>query len=110
VRGKGGYSGTKTVSFKILPKNTKVKSVTVGKRKITVKWSKVSAKQKISSYRISYRVKGTAAWKTKTVKASKSSLVIKGLKKKAKYQVTITAVKGSLKSKASAAKASKAVK
>jgi hypothetical protein len=39
ITGKGNYTGTATVKFKIVPKAVKVKSVKVGKKSLTVKWT-----------------------------------------------------------------------
>jgi vancomycin permeability regulator SanA len=114
ITGKGKYVGTTRATFTIAPKNTKVKSLKVGKKKITVKWSKVSAKQKVTNYLVYYRVNKKEKWKALKVAASKSAVTIKKLKKSAKYQVKIITqkkVSGQIfSSAASATKTSKKVK
>jgi|GEM_PF-2277025 len=75
--------------FKIVPVKNSISKITVGKKKMTVKWNKVPASQKISKYQLRYRVKGTTKWKTKTYATSKSSATIKGLKKDMKYEVQV---------------------
>jgi hypothetical protein len=93
------------------PKKTSFKKVTAGKKKLTLKWKKVSG---ITKYQVRYKVKGTKKWKTKTVSAKKTTLVIKGLKKGKKYQVQIrsykTANKANYYSAWSKTKTSKKVK
>jgi hypothetical protein len=42
ITGKGDYSGSKTVTFKIVPKKAAISSITESKQKITLKWDKVS--------------------------------------------------------------------
>lgn len=66
-----------------------ISKVTVGKKKMTVKWKKVSVAQGIKNYQVQYREKGTKKWKTKNVDASKGSVVIKSLKKGKKYEVKL---------------------
>ena len=43
VKFKGKYKGTKSASFKIVPKGTAVSSVSAGKKSFTVKWKKQAA-------------------------------------------------------------------
>lgn len=93
---KGGgtdFIGTKSVSFNILPKKSKAAKITAGKKQFKVTWKKVSSKQKISKYEVRYRIKGTSKWKTKSYSASKSSAIIKGLKKGKKYEVQVRSYK-----------------
>ncbi|MDR1151589.1 MAG: fibronectin type III domain-containing protein, partial [Bifidobacteriaceae bacterium] len=54
-----------------------------------VKWSAVP---QAKSYTVSWRVAGTAKWKSKTVKAKVKSGIITGLKSKTKYDVRVRAV------------------
>ncbi|MDR1790177.1 MAG: glycoside hydrolase family 3 C-terminal domain-containing protein [Propionibacteriaceae bacterium] len=114
ITGKGAYAGTKTVTFKILPKKLAAPTLTVGKKQLKVAWKKASAAQAVTGYRITYRVKGTTAWKSKTVAKSKASLVIKKLTKGKTYQVRVQSYKTVSKVKyyspVSAVKTSKKVK
>jgi len=80
-------------TFKILPSKNSISKITAGAKKMTVKWKKVSAAQKITKYQIRYKVKGTSKWVTKTFAASKSSAVIKKLKKGKIYQVQMRSYK-----------------
>ena len=85
------------------PKPTKltkpsIKKIKANKKKMTVTWNKVSSSQSISKYQIKYREKGTKNWKSTTVKASKSKVVIKNLKKGKQYQVKIRTYRASTKS------------
>jgi hypothetical protein len=93
IKGTGNYKGTKVLSFKITPKKGTIKKLTVGKKTLTIKWSKLSAPQKITGYKVEYKIKGATKWKMQTVSAKKTSLVIKELKKGKKYQVRIYAYK-----------------
>jgi hypothetical protein len=93
ITGVGNYAGAKAASFKIVPKQVKVKKVTVGKKLVKVTWNKADAKQKISGYQIQYRIKGKAKWgKPKSISAKKLTYTIKKLKGNA-YQVQIRAYK-----------------
>jgi len=93
LTGKGNFTGTKTITFNIVPKANKVSKITAGKKQMKVTWSKVSSAQKITKYQVRYRVKGTTAWKTKTYAASKASAAIKSLKKGKAYQVQVRSYK-----------------
>jgi hypothetical protein len=86
-------SGTSTLSFKIVPKTNKVKKATVGKRKVTVTWTKVSKVQKISKYQLQYRQQGSDTVKSKAVSAKKLKATVKGLKKGKRYEVRIRSYK-----------------
>jgi hypothetical protein len=88
ITGKGVYTGTATVSFKILPKAVKVKSVKAGKKSLTVKWAKAPSAEKITKYEVRWKVKGAKSWSaSKAVSPAKASLVVNKLKKGKKYQV-----------------------
>lgn len=93
VTGKGNFTGKATITYKIVPKKTSISKLSVGKKQITVSWKKVSKVQKITNYKVRYKIKGQSSWKTKTVPASKKSLTIKGLKKGKVYQVQVAASK-----------------
>jgi hypothetical protein len=93
LTGKGNFSGTKTVSFNIVPKKNRVSRITVARRQMRVTWKKVSKAQKVTKYEVRYRAKGTSKWKTKSYKASASSATIKNLTKGKAYQVQIRSYK-----------------
>jgi hypothetical protein len=88
----------------------KVKSIKVGKKSLTVKWAKVSSKQKITKYQIRYKVKGASKWKVKTVSAKLAKKSLTSLKKGKKYYVSVRAKKGGYYGAWSSAKLSSKVK
>jgi hypothetical protein len=68
-----------------------LKSLKAGKKQLTVKWT---ANAKVfDGYEVSYRIKGKKWKTTKVAGASKSSKVIKKLKKGKSYQVRIRGYK-----------------
>jgi hypothetical protein len=82
-----------TKKFKINPVGTTLKSLTKGKKKMTVKWNKPAAKYKsqTAGYQIQYSLYSSFK-KAKTVKVGKyttTKKVIKGLKAKKKYYVQV---------------------
>jgi len=89
ITGKGAnFTGTKTITFKILPKKNAVSKIAVGAKQMKVTWSRPNrTAQKITKYQVQYRVKGTAKWTIKTYAPSASSATIKSLKKGNQYQV-----------------------
>jgi hypothetical protein len=94
VRGKGNYTGTKTITFKILPAKLAIKKATAGKKKITVTWNK-KAKFGATKVAISYKLKSASNWTIKYVALSKGKYTIKNLKKGKRYQVKIAGAKDS---------------
>lgn len=90
---KGNYSGTRTMSFKIIPKGTSVSKVTAGKKKFTVKWKKQN--KQTTGYQIQYATnKRFKKAKTTTVKSNKTTKkTISKLKAKKKYYVRIRTYK-----------------
>lgn len=88
VTGIGRYEGEETLHFTIAPARAKVRSLksSDGRIKVRVKNQKKSG---LTGYQVQYRVKGTKAWKTKPMKASKPVKTLKGLKKGKKYQVRV---------------------
>jgi hypothetical protein len=93
ISGKGDYTGTKAVAFKIVPKKNSIKKVVAGKKSAKVFLRKASAAQRVTGYQLQYRAKGSAKWKTKTVSARKGSVTIKHLNKGKRYQFRIRAYK-----------------
>lgn len=90
IKGKGNFSGTKKVTFKIVPKETKVKRLKAGAKAFTVKWAK-QAKQ-TTGYQIQYSRSATFAKGNKTVTVKKTTITsrkVKGLLAKKKYYVRV---------------------
>ena len=89
VKGKGKFTGTKTVYFKIKPKKASTPKLTSSaKKKLKVKWTKSAGK--VTGYQIAYRVKG-GKWKYVTVKSNSKTLA--KLKSGKTYQVKVRAYK-----------------
>jgi hypothetical protein len=93
VKMKGKYSGTKTLTFKIIPSATPVSSLVKGTKKITVNIKKKATQ--ITGYQVQYATskKFTDA-KTKTVSSYKTTKVtLSGLKAKTTYYVRVRVYK-----------------
>ena len=96
---KGNYSGSKTVTFKINPKKTTLKSLTKAKKAITVKWGKQSSKMskyRITGYQIQLATDKNFKKNVKNVYVSGYSKVSKkvtGLKGGKKYYVRVRTYK-----------------
>ena len=94
VTGKSPYYGSKTFTFKILPKMVPIKKLKAGKRSVTVTWKKQTAET--TGYQIQYSMdpifeKGV---KTVTIKKNKTTKkTIKKLKSKKKYYFRIRTYK-----------------
>jgi hypothetical protein len=84
--------GNKRVYFKIVPSKVTASKPIAGKRSFKIQWKKVSSRQKVTGYEVSYRSSSSKSWKSKTVKASKKALTIKKLKK-GTYKVRVRAYK-----------------
>jgi len=95
LTGKGNFTGTKTVSFKINPKKNAVSKIEAGSRQMKVTWSRPDrTAQGITKYQMRYRVKGATSWKSvKTYSASTSSATVKSLTKGKQYQVQVRSYK-----------------
>lgn len=90
VKGKGNYSGTKTLTFQIVPKKTILTAKRSGE-KITFQWDAVKGAEK---YEIFYREKGASKYKKlATVSGSKTSYSISKLDKSKTYQFKIRSYK-----------------
>ena len=92
VKGKGKYTGSKTLTFKISPKGTAFSKLTGGKQQITLKWN--SAKG-ITGYEIEYSRESDyyGSTRVKIKKAKTLTTTIKDLKAKKKYYVRIRTYK-----------------
>lgn len=95
LTGHGRFYGTKTVTFKINPKGTKLKKLTAGKKALTVTWNKQATQT--TGYQIQYSTSSKFTKKTtKTVTIKKNKTLkttIKKLKAKKYYYVRIRTYK-----------------
>ena len=96
VEGVNGYTGTRVLSFNIVPPLVKkIKAPKRGKKKLTVRWNAMSKKQKkkyksaITGYqvRVSTSKQFTKAKYAKVKGISKTQKTVKGLKKRTTYYV-----------------------
>ena len=93
---KSRFTGSTYGIFKINPVGTKLKSLSRGKKSMTVKWAKPSSKYKkqITGYQIQYSLYSNFnSSKTATAKYSSKSKKISGLAKKKRYYVRIRTYK-----------------
>lgn len=94
VKGKGNYTGTKTLYYTINPKSTSISKLTKGKKSFKVSWKKVSSQA--TGYQIQYATnsKFTKGQKSVTIKSYKTtSKNITKLKAKKKYYVRVRSYK-----------------
>lgn len=93
VKMKGNYSGTKTLTFKIIPRAASVNKLTANKKEITVKLNR--SLQQSSGYQIQYSTKKDfAKYETKTISNYQTSFAtIKNLKSKKTYYVRVRTYK-----------------
>lgn len=93
IQGIGEYSGSKTVSFRILPKTTTIRSVKSLKKAFRVKWAKRT--KQVSGYQVRWSLKANMEGsKYKTVKkAKKIKLTRRKLKSGRKYYVQVRTYK-----------------
>ena len=116
IKFRGNYSGSKTVSYQILPKGSSLKSLKALKKSFSVTWKQIADKMssvRISGYQIQYSENSNFS-KAKTTTVSgykKTGTTIKNLKAKKKYYVRIrTMIKISGKNYYSSWSSSKNVK
>ena len=90
---KGNYAGTKTLTFKIVPKGTSISKLTAGKKQFTAKWSAQTAQT--TGYELQYSTKSSMSGaKTVTVGKNKTtSAKVKKLKGKKKYYARVRTYK-----------------
>ena len=103
VKGAGKYAGTKTATFKIVPKGTSVKKLFKAKRAFTVKWKKPSkaALKQTTGYQVRWSTSKKFTKKTTKVKIAKAtsaagrkcSLKVSKLKAKKTYYVQVRTYK-----------------
>lgn len=70
------------------PAKASIKTVASGKKRLTVKYGAV---KNATKYEVQYRKSGSSKWNKKMTK--KTKVTIKGLKKNAKYQVRVRAIR-----------------
>ena len=91
---KGNYSGTKKLTFEIVPAKVALSKLTAGKKQLTATWKTVSG---VTGYEVQYSTSKKFTKKTtKTVtikKAKSKNATIKKLKKGKKYYVKVRAYK-----------------
>lgn len=91
---KGNYSGTKKLTFEIVPKKVTLSKLTAGKKQLTATWKTVSG---VTGYEVQYSTSKKFTKKTvKTVtikKAKTKKTTIKKLTKGKKYYVKVRAYK-----------------
>ena len=90
---KGKYAGTKTLTYKIVPKGTSISKLTAGKKQFTAKWTAQTAQT--TGYELQYSTSSSMSGaKTVTVGKNKTtSSTVKKLKGKKKYYVRIRTYK-----------------
>ena len=94
VKGKGNYAGTKTATFKIIPKAPTIKKPVAAKKAVTVKWAKVAKEVTGYEVMVATNKKFNAGKKTVTVKkANAVSAKVTKLKAKKTYYVKVRAYK-----------------
>lgn len=94
IRGKGRYTGTRSGTFRIVPKGTRLTKYRPGKKKLTLKW--VKQKKQTSGYQIQISRSISFGKGTRTItvgKPKKSSVKIKKLKRRTEYYVRIRTYK-----------------
>ena len=90
---KGNYSGTKTLTYKILPAKTTVSKLTTGKKSLKVYVTKKTTQ--VSGYQIQYSAyKNFKSYKTKTLSGYKTTCVsLSGLTSGKTYYVRVRTYK-----------------
>ena len=93
IKGKGNYTGTKALTFKINPTKTTVSKLTAGKKSITVAITKKSTQ--VTGYQIQYSTSKTFSKSTtKTISSYKTTkYTLKSLSAKKTYYVRVRTYK-----------------
>lgn len=76
IKGKGNYTGSKTLTYQIVPKKTTLKASKVSDSKVKFSWTAVKGAEK---YQIYYSTDGKTYKRLVTVSGSKKSVTLKGL-------------------------------
>lgn len=90
ITGKGNYTGTKKVTFQIVPKKVTLKSVKAGNKTAKVTFAKAAGK--VTGYEIKYAANSKYK-KAKTKTTEKTTEVLKSLKSGKTYYVKVRAYK-----------------
>lgn len=90
ITGKGNYTGTKKVTFNIVPKKVTLKSVKAGSKTAKVIFAKAAGK--VTGYEIKYATDSKYK-KAKTKSTAKTTEVLKSLKSGKTYYVKVRAYK-----------------
>lgn len=90
ITGKGNYTGTKKVTFNIVPKKVTLKSVKAGSKTAKVTFAKAAGK--VTGYEIKYATDSKYK-KAKTKSTAKTTEVLKSLKSGKTYYVKVRAYK-----------------
>ncbi|MGN0463068.1 MAG: leucine-rich repeat protein, partial [Acutalibacteraceae bacterium] len=90
---KGNYSGTKTLTFRIVPKGTSISKLTAGKKQFTAKWSKQTTQT--TGYELQYSTSSSMkSAKTADISKNKTtSKTVNKLKSGKKYYVRVRTYK-----------------
>jgi hypothetical protein len=112
------YTGSKVLTFKIVPTPPKSVALKPDKNQIKVSFKPAAKAQGVTKYTVQYKLNGAKSWTSKTLSvksgAKTASLTLKNLKKGKTYQVRVSAVKTVSKAKYTSAwtatKTSKKVK
>jgi hypothetical protein len=93
IKGKGNYTGTKTLTFKINPAKTTISKLTAGKKSITVAITKRSTQ--VTGYQIQYSTSKTfSKATTKTISSyNTTKYTLKSLSAKKTYYVRVRTYK-----------------
>lgn len=95
ITGKNGLNDSKTVSFRILPKGTKISKLVPAKKAFTAKWAARKTKMskaRVNGYQVQYALNKSFTKKAKAVKVKgykTTSKKIGKLKKKTVYYVRV---------------------
>ncbi len=93
IKGKGNYTGTKTLTFKINPKAASINKLTAGNKKLTVKLNRTLSQS--TGYEIQYSTSKSFSNATKKIITNykTSSKTLTGLKAKKTYYVRVRTYK-----------------
>ena len=94
IKGMGEYHGKTSVTFKIVPKSTKLSKVSAGKKTLTVRWKKQT--RQTSGYQIQYTTDKHFKKGKKTITVKGSHITIRriyGLKSRKTYNVRVRTYK-----------------
>ena len=93
VTGAGGFIGTKTATFKIVPKGTSVSKATGKKKALSVTWKKQATQTSGYEVMIATNARFSDAKTVKVAGALKVGATLKALKAKTKYYVKVRTYK-----------------